>query len=158
MSSSADVHQLRQLYDKVQVHIRSLKALGTNLKTYCITLREILLRVLLTDMVLQFHEGCKASSSVAASSNPQCDSTRTTVPPDNELQVLLEFFNLQIICGEAAAEQEIQKKIHCAPEKGERKTSHPRDVSTTAALQRSASSPQRLFCHSEKHSAEVCDK
>lgn len=148
VSSSADVHQLRKLYDKVQVHIRSLKALGTNSTTYCTMLREILLRVLPTDMVLRFHEARKASSSAAASSNTE----------DNELQMLLEFFDLQLTCREAVAEQEIHRSRR-TPEKGGLKPSHPRDVSTTAALQSSASSPQKcLFCRSEKHSAEVCDK
>ena len=87
-------------------------------------LREILLRVLPTDMVLRFHEARKASSSAAASLNPE----------DNELQMLLEFFDLQLTCREAVAEQEIHRSRR-TPEKGRLKPSHPRDISTTAALQ-----------------------
>lgn len=76
VSSSSDVRQLRQLYDRVQVHIRSLKALGTSSTTYCTMLREILLRVLPTDMVLRIHEGLKTSrSTVDASLNELGDST-----------------------------------------------------------------------------------
>ncbi|XP_077548213.1 uncharacterized protein LOC144161022 [Haemaphysalis longicornis] len=157
VSSSSDVRQLRQLYDRVQVHIRSLKALGTSSTTYCTMLREILLRVLPTDMVLWFHEGLKTSrSTVDASLNELGDSTGQTGQPDQELQLLLEFFQHQLMCREAVAENTAQK-IHRTPEDG-RKANHPRDLSTTSALQGSATDPQRcFFCHSGKHSADACD-
>ncbi|XP_077536023.1 uncharacterized protein LOC144148349 [Haemaphysalis longicornis] len=157
VSSSSDVRQLRQLYDRVQVHIRSLKALGTSSTTYCTMLREILLRVLPTDMVLRFHEGLKTSrSTVDASLNELGDSTGQTGQPDQELQLLLEFFQHQLMCREAVAENTAQK-IHRTPEDG-RKANHPRDLSTTSALQGSATDPQRcFFCHSGKHSADACD-
>ncbi|KAL1479496.1 hypothetical protein MTO96_051793 [Rhipicephalus appendiculatus] len=41
--SSSSTTELRELYDEVQVHVRSLKSLGTSPSTYCSKLREILL-------------------------------------------------------------------------------------------------------------------
>lgn len=144
VSLSSDVRQLRQLYDRVQVHIRSLKALGTSSTTYCTMLREILLRVLPTDMVLRFHEWLETSRCTAgASSNERGGSTGQMGQPDQELQLLLEFFLHQLVCREAVAESTAQK-IHRTPEDG-RKANHPRDVPTTSALQGSASGPQQCF-------------
>ncbi|XP_077528262.1 uncharacterized protein LOC144139909 [Haemaphysalis longicornis] len=158
VSSSSDVLQLRHLYDRVQVHIRSLKALGTSSTTYCTMLREILLRVLPTDMVLRFHEGRKTPFSPdGASSNQHGDSSGLTASPDQELQVLLEFFDHQLMCREAVAER-AEQKFHRTPEKEARKRNYPCDVPTAAALQSSVNPPQQcFFCHSGAHSSEACD-
>lgn len=50
VASSSDIERLRNLYDRVQVHCRSLKAS---------MLREILLRTLPPDLVLRFHQWSK---------------------------------------------------------------------------------------------------
>ncbi|XP_077531269.1 uncharacterized protein LOC144143378 [Haemaphysalis longicornis] len=158
VSSSSDVLQLRHLYDRVQVHIRSLKALGTSSTTYCTMLREILSRVLPTDMVLRFHEGRKTSFSPdGASSNPHGDSSGLTASPDQELQVLLEFFDHHLMCREAVAER-AEQKFHRTAEKEARKRNHPCDVPTAAALQSSVNPPKQcFFCHSGEHSSEACE-
>lgn len=67
VSSSSDVAQLRKLYDEVQIHCRSLNALGTSPETYCVMLREILLRALPRDMVLRYHRHSKTSSTALSS-------------------------------------------------------------------------------------------
>lgn len=116
-------------------------------------LRDILLRVLPTDMLLRFHEGRKTSfASAAASSNPHGDSTGQTAPPEHEFQLLLKFFDLQLMVREAI--EHATQKIYRTPEKGGLgKPSYLRDLSTASALQGLASAQQQcLFCRSAKQS------
>lgn len=156
VSSSSDSRDLRQLYNLAQAHILRRKALGTSSTTYCTMRRKILLRVLPTHIVLRFHEGLKASRlSAGASSNELVDSTSHTGQPDQELQLLLEFFQNQLMCREAVAENAAQK-IHCTSEDGP-KGNHLRDVPKKLCATRLSERPEAvLFCHSGKHSADAC--
>ncbi|KAH6943931.1 hypothetical protein HPB50_000645 [Hyalomma asiaticum] len=61
---SSSTTEVRDLYDEVQLHVRSLKALGTSPNTYSSMLREILLRVIPSDLVLKYHELDKTSTTV----------------------------------------------------------------------------------------------
>ncbi|KAH7966645.1 hypothetical protein HPB49_018189 [Dermacentor silvarum] len=103
ISSSSNITQLRDLYDRVQVHIRSLQALGTSPSTYCSMLREILLRVLPSDLALKFHELYKPTkASTAASTNEaEVDSEHRMTKAANELQSILAYFDHQLQCREA---------------------------------------------------------
>lgn len=54
VSSSPNVHQLRQLYYAVHLHVRCLKAFATSPVNDCLMLREILFRVLPFEIILSF--------------------------------------------------------------------------------------------------------
>ncbi|KAH7981281.1 hypothetical protein HPB49_022893 [Dermacentor silvarum] len=161
VSSSSNITQLRDVYDQVQVHVRSLKAIGTSPSTYCSMLREIRLRVLPSDLVLKFHELYKPTkaSTVVSTNEAEVDSEHRMTKAEKELQSLLEYFDHKLQCREAVTPyasattpEVVQKNRETS------RTVQHRNVSSTAALQNVLEKPDLcLFCKSSRHSAEVCD-
>ncbi|XP_077548000.1 uncharacterized protein LOC144160646 [Haemaphysalis longicornis] len=161
VSSSSNMHQLRLLYDEVQVHVRSLKALGIITGNYCLMLREILLRVLPCDMVLKFHERFSPptpSTTASTSTEVKRDRQNQMAQPEQELQQLLQFIDHQVQCREAVEHHTGLRTSDVAvtPEEPPRKQQRC-DVHTMSALHLSANTQRCLFCQSGKHRSEVCD-
>ncbi|KAH7974013.1 hypothetical protein HPB49_008404 [Dermacentor silvarum] len=161
ISSSSNITQLRDLYDQVQVHVRSLKALGMSPSTYCYMLWEIVLRVLPSDLVLKFHELYKPrNASTAVSTNEaEVDSERRMTEVDKELKSLLEYFDHQLECREAVTTYTYTKTPAVVEKNRETsRANQHRNVSSTAALQDVLEKPHLcLFCKSSRHRAQVCD-
>ncbi|XP_077547597.1 uncharacterized protein LOC144159784 [Haemaphysalis longicornis] len=162
VSSSNNTQQLRRLYDQIQVHVRSLKALGTSPANYCLMLREVLFRTLPPGMVLKYHELFKSptcTSTTSSSTQAVVDQQNETAQPEQELQQLLDFFDHQVRCREAVERQTAVTTPDVAVTTQEPpRQQRFRNLHTVSALQNSANNPQRcLFCLSVKHRSEVCD-
>lgn len=56
VSSSNHVGELRGLYDKVNLHVRSLEALGVKQGAYAVLLHTALQKQLPKDLVLRYHQ------------------------------------------------------------------------------------------------------
>lgn len=155
MTSSTDGRELRQLYNLAQVHIRSLRALGTSSTTYCAMLREILLRVLPTDMVLRFHERLKAARSPAGALSKELgDSTGHTGQPNQELHCSWNCSNISLCVERPLLKTPHRKFIQ--PQKRDGKPTI-RVISYNLCASRLSEPPTAvLFCHPGKHSADTC--
>ncbi|XP_037520532.1 uncharacterized protein LOC119397164 [Rhipicephalus sanguineus] len=101
--SSSSTTKLRDLYNEVQVHVRSLKALGTSPNTYCSMLREILLRVIPSHLVLKYHELHKPMTTTVSTMQARRDPQDRTTEIEKELEDLLDFLEHQLHCRETLA-------------------------------------------------------
>lgn len=100
VSSSSDVAELRKLYDKVQVHCRSMKALGTHPLTYCSMLHEIVLQSLPRDIILRYHQRSKVKRDAADSGTTE-PSSQPADKHEKKFEDLMTFFGQELECLEA---------------------------------------------------------
>lgn len=165
--SSDDVRELRRLHDRIQAHLRGLKALGVNEDSYCSLLYPVLLRSLPKDLVLRYNrkaaqEGTK-DNTPASATNQSGDRPQAAELPESsekryhkEVSTLLEMLRVEVESRERVAS--VQKTDGRTQFKSvtTEKTARPFRA-TASALQQVASQPECIFCSSKEHGCESCD-
>lgn len=157
ISSSSDVAELRKLYDKVQVHCRSMKALGTHPLTYCSMLHEIVLQSLPRDIVLRYHQRSKIKRDAADSGTTE-PSLHPADKHEKKFEDLMTFFGQELECLEAVmpAFSKGSDTPRAAKQHDLRRISNAHHLPSATALHGGTNNMKKcLFC-SAPHDAASC--
>ncbi|XP_040075801.1 uncharacterized protein LOC115318955 [Ixodes scapularis] len=144
--SSNDVGALRRLLDAVQLHIRGLKDLGVHAMSYSAMLNEILMKVLPTDVVIEYHR----RKSFSGATEP--------LTSEGDLEMTLKFLQIEVECRERSGLTTGRTSQDSRPDTRKYDSRREGTRSSAAVLHsRAKESADCLFCSSRKHSSEDCN-
>ncbi|XP_064462610.1 uncharacterized protein LOC135373316 [Ornithodoros turicata] len=160
VKSSEDVPALRKLYDRVQTNTRGLQSLGVSSTTYSSMMVDILLSVLPSDIVVEYHRklstmesSCRLDDDApSAASRGSSDAASDASQASTEMVRLLNFLRVEIESRERAGVLDSKWDNTPAP-----KRKHGGNPPSALVLHSTGKvSSGCFFCGSKGHNADTC--